>query len=95
VIARHRFRPLCSAETRVFVLNVIDRCSVSDCTPGTLVGKDGSFEAFLRQEAPTDPKERDNWLPAPDGRIHILTRHYSPQAAIPPGNWARPPVLQR
>ena len=84
-----------SAETRIFVPNPINRYSVGDRTKGTVYGKDGSLEIFLQAEAPTDPRERANWLPAPKGRFYLVTRHYSPQAAILTGDWVPPPVTRR
>jgi hypothetical protein len=84
-----------SAETRTFVPNVIDRYTISDRTPSTVVGQDGSIDIFLQHEEPTDPVERANWLPAPKGRFYLVLRHYSPQAAILTGDWLPPPVTAR
>lgn len=84
-----------SAETQIFVPNPINRYSVGDRTTGTVYGKDGSLEIFLQHEAPTDPRERANWLPAPKGRFYLVTRHYSPQAAILTGDWVPPPITKR
>ena len=84
-----------SAETQLFVPNAINRYSVGDRTKGTVYGKDGSFEVYLQAEEPTDPRERANWLPAPKGHFYLVTRHYSPQAAILTGDWLPPPVMQR
>lgn len=84
-----------SAETQIFVPNPISRYSVGDRTKGIVYGADGSLEIFLQHEAPTDPKERANWLPAPEGRFYLVTRHYSPKAAILTGDWAPPAVTPR
>ena len=84
-----------AVENRLFVPNAINRYSFGDRTKGAVYGEDGSIEIFLQHEEPTDPKERANWLPAPAGRFYLLTRHYSPQAAILTGDWAPPPVTQR
>lgn len=84
-----------SADTQLFVANPINRYSVGDRTKDTVYGEDGSIEIFLQHEEPTDPVERANWLPAPKGRFYLLTRHYSPQAAILTGDWAPPPVTKR
>ncbi|MCV2361304.1 DUF1214 domain-containing protein [Paucibacter sp. TC2R-5] len=84
-----------SAETQIFVPNPINRYSVGDRTQGMVYGKDGSLEVFLQAEAPTDPRERANWLPAPKGRFYLVTRHYSPKAAILTGDWTPPPVIKR
>jgi hypothetical protein len=84
-----------SAETQLFVPNAIDRYSVGDRTAGTVYGADGSIEIFLQAEEPTDPVERANWLPAPEGPFYLVTRHYSPQASILTGDWLPPPVTTR
>jgi hypothetical protein len=84
-----------SAETRLFVANTIDRYSFGDRTATTVYGADGSIEIFLQAEEPSDPTERANWLPAPEGPFYLVTRHYSPQAAILTGDWLPPPVTAR
>lgn len=84
-----------SAETKIFVPNPINRYSVGDRTKGTVVGKDGSMEIFLQADEPKDRRERANWLPAPKGRFYLVTRHYSPKAAILTGDWLPPPVTRR
>ena len=84
-----------SAENQLFVPNPINRYSFGDRTKGTVYGKDGSLEIFLQAEEPTDPVERANWLPAPKGRFYLVTRHYSPQAAILTGDWVPPPIKAR
>jgi hypothetical protein len=83
-----------SAENQLFVPNKIDRYSFGDRTKGTVYGEDGSLEIFLQAEEPTDPVERANWLPAPQGRFYLVTRHYSPQAAILTGDWVPAPVIK-
>jgi hypothetical protein len=84
-----------SAETQIFVPNAINRYSVGDRTQGMVAGKDGSVEIFLQADEPTDPRERANWLPAPKGRFYLVTRHYSPKAAILTGDWVPPPITRR
>jgi hypothetical protein len=84
-----------SAENQLFVPNPLDRYSFGDRTKGTVYGKDGSLEIFLQAEAPKNPVEQANWLPAPKGRFYLVTRHYSPKAAILTGDWTPPPVTKR
>ncbi len=84
-----------SAENQLFVPNPINRYSVGDRTKGTILGEDGSLEVFLQAEEPTDPRERANWLPAPNGRFYLVTRHYSPKAAILTGDWKPPLIVKR
>jgi hypothetical protein len=84
-----------SAQNQLFVPNKLDRYSVGDRTPGTVIGKDGTMEIFLQADEPTDPRERANWLPAPRGPFYLLLRHYSPKAPIINGDWAPPPIVKR
>ena len=84
-----------SAENQLFVPNAIDRYSIGDRTKGTVYGEDGSLEVFLQAKEPTDPRERANWLPAPEGRFYLVTRHYSPKAAILTGDWKPPLITKR
>ena len=84
-----------SAETRIFVPNAIDRYSIGDRTPGLVFGEDGALEIVMQAAEPTDPTERANWLPAPEGPFYLLIRHYSPQSAILTGEWVPPPVTPR
>ena len=84
-----------SAANQLFVPNAIDRYSIGDRTAGLVYGEDGSVTVFLQAEEPTDPVERANWLPAPEGPFYLLTRHYSPQAAILTGDWVPPAIEAR
>jgi hypothetical protein len=84
-----------SAENQLFVPNKIDRYSLGDRTKGTVYGDDGSLEIFLQAEEPTDPVERANWLPAPQGRFYLVTRHYSPRPPILTGDWVPPGITKR
>ena len=84
-----------SAETQIFVPNPINRYSVGDRTQGTVYGKDGSLEIFLQAEEPTDPRGAGELAPCAEGRFYLVTRHYSPQAAILTGDWLPPPITVR
>jgi hypothetical protein len=84
-----------SAQTMIFVPNALNRYSVGDRTKGMVYGKDGSLTVYLQANEPTDPVERANWLPAPQGRFYLVTRHYSPKSPIVTGDWLPPPVTKR
>ncbi|MGD9714290.1 MAG: DUF1254 domain-containing protein [Thermomicrobiales bacterium] len=84
-----------SAKTQLFVPNVINRYSVGDRTEGTVSGPDGSLDIFIQKDEPSDPAERANWLPAPEGLFYLVARHYSPRAAILTGDWLPAPVTPR
>lgn len=61
----------------------------------TLCGADGSLEVFLQHDEPTEPVEWANWLPAPQGRFYLVTRHYSPRPPILTGDWVPPGITKR
>lgn len=84
-----------SGKTMMFVSNRMNRYSIGDRTGGLVYGPGGSLELYLQRDEPTDPKERANWLPAPDGPFYLVMRHYSPRAAILTGDWVPPPVTAR
>lgn len=82
------------AATQLFVESPINRYSIGDRTPGLVTGPEGTVSIYLQHDEPTDPAERANWLPAPAGPFYLVTRHYSPKAAILTGDW-QPPLIQR
>ncbi|MGI9511603.1 MAG: DUF1254 domain-containing protein [Anderseniella sp.] len=84
-----------SAETFRFIESSINRYSLGDRTNGTVYNDDGSLDVFIQHAEPTDPKERANWLPAPDGPFYMVTRHYSPKAPILNGDWVPVAVEKR
>lgn len=84
-----------SAANRLFVPNALNRYSIGDRTPGLVTNDDGSVTLYIQAEEPTDPVERANWLPAPEGLFYLVTRHYSPRPEIITGDWLPPPVERR
>lgn len=83
-----------SAQNQLFVPNPIDRYSFGDRTPGVVYGADGSIEIYLQHQAPTDPEQRANWLPAPSGPFYLVARHYSPRGPVLTDDWV-PPAIER
>ena len=55
---------------------------------------DGSLTIYVQAEAPTDPAQRANWLPAPGGDFSLYVRAYWPKAEIVEGSWT-PPAVRR
>ena len=55
---------------------------------------DGSLTLYIQKDEPTEPAQKANWLPAPDGPIYMVLRLYWPQEAALDGTWL-PPGLQR
>jgi hypothetical protein len=50
--------------------------------PGMSKNKDGSLTIYIQKDAPSADK-RANWLPAPDGPIHMVMRLYWPKETSP------------
>jgi hypothetical protein len=66
--------------------NPIDRYLINSLTPGTVV-EDGKLVVTMQREEPTDPTERANWLPTPDGNFYMLLRLYWPKKEALDGTW--------
>ncbi|MCF1707600.1 DUF1254 domain-containing protein [Tabrizicola sp. J26] len=80
-------------EQMFFVANPINRYSMSVRTNPTY-GEDGSLTIYIQNESPGADKEA-NWLPAPQGKFHLMLRMYWPDESPPSiidGSWKIPPV---
>ncbi|MEA2010083.1 MAG: DUF1214 domain-containing protein, partial [Actinomycetota bacterium] len=55
---------------------------------------DGGLTITMQRAEPTDPTERANWLPAPDGDFYLTFRLYWPEPAVLDGTWEAPPVIR-
>ncbi len=76
-----------------FVANPINRYSMSMRT-NPVTGEDGSLTIYIQKDSPGKDKE-PNWLPAPDGKFHLMLRLYWPDEQAPSiidGSWKIPPV---
>jgi len=73
--------------------NAIDRYRVNTSTEGLMVEDDGSFSIVLRRDEPTDPADRAEWLPAPEGDVDLIMRIHLPAPAVLGGIWEPPPVV--
>jgi hypothetical protein len=72
--------------------NPIDRYSIGDRTPGIVYADDGSLTISIQRDAPTDPTERANWLPAPERDFRPILRMYGPEQPILDGTYQLPPI---
>jgi hypothetical protein len=57
---------------------------------------DGSLVIYIQSESPGAEKEA-NWLPAPNGKFHLMLRLYWPDENNPSiidGSWVIPPVTR-
>ena len=73
--------------------NPIDRYLINSLTPGTVV-EDGKLVVTMQRKEPTDPTERANWLPTPDGNFYLLLRLYWPKKGALDGTWEPSPVVK-
>lgn len=81
-------------EHHFFVANPINRFSVGTKNKDIKFAVDGSLTIYVQPDAPTDPAQRANWLPAPKGDFSLYVRTYWPKAAAMDGSWT-PPAVQR
>jgi hypothetical protein len=81
-------------EHHFFIANPINRFSVGTKNKDLKSGPDGSLIIYVQGEAPTDPEQRANWLPAPKGDFSLYVRAYWPKPATTDGSWT-PPAVQR
>ena len=58
------------------------------------VDKDGRLTFYIQHEEPTDPNQRKNWLPAPQGDFRFAARFYGPYAPLIFGTY-KMPLAQR
>lgn len=64
------------------VSNPINRYSIGDRTPGIVADDDGAITITISHAAPTEPKARANWLPAPEGDFRPVLRMYEPAPSV-------------
>jgi hypothetical protein len=81
-------------EHHFFVANPINRFSVGTKNKDLKLGPDGSLTIYVQADAPTDPIQRANWLPAPKGDFSLYVRAYWPRAAVLDSSWT-PPAVRR
>jgi len=80
-------------EQMFFVANPINRYSMSIRT-NPVMGEDGSLTIYIQKDSPGQEKEA-NWLPAPEGKFHLMLRLYWPDDKAPSiidGSWKIPEV---
>jgi len=81
-------------KTQLLIKNPIDRYLInSPMLPELKKNEDGSLTLYIRSDEPTDPAQKTNWLPAPDGPIYMVMRLYWPKEAALKGDWQPPAVM--
>jgi hypothetical protein len=81
-------------EHHFFVANPINRFSVGTKNKDLRLAADGSLTIYVQADAPADPVQRANWLPAPKGDFSLYVRAYWPKPAVTEGSWTPPAVLR-
>jgi hypothetical protein len=76
------------------VKNPINRYLINSTTEDLVLDDDGGLTITMQRDKPTDPGERANWLPTPDGRFYLALRMYWPKPAALDGTWSPPPVVR-
>ena len=81
----------------LFVPNPLDRYSVNKRS-NLHENPDGSIDIYVQAEEPSDPAQRDNWLPAPSdgGGFRIIWRLYDLRkqvnGVLDGSGWLPPPI---
>lgn len=57
--------------------------------------QDGSLRIVLSHDEPSDPTDKANWLPAPEGQFALIVRAYVPTDAILRGDYKLPNVMRQ
>jgi hypothetical protein len=79
-------------EHHFFIANAINRFSVGTKNKDLKLSGEGSLTIYVQADAPTDPVQRANWLPAPKGDFSLYIRAYWPKVAVTDGAWTPPAV---
>lgn len=80
------------SETTAMYPNDAERYNIGDRTSGLVYGDDSSLTIYMSHDAPDDPSERANWLPAPAGEYYVVLRLYGAKPEVSSGKWTPPPI---
>jgi hypothetical protein len=79
-------------EHHFFAPNELKRYSLGTKNKTLKPNADGSLTILVQADAPADPAQHTNWLPAPKADFSLYVRAYWPKAEIMDGTWTPPPV---
>ncbi len=80
-------------KTQLLIDNPINRYLInSPMLPDLKKNADGSLTLYIQKDEPTDPDQKANWLPAPDGPIYMVMRLYWPKEEALNGKWLPPGI---
>jgi hypothetical protein len=79
-----------------FYDNPIDRYSLNSfmLERGKLHSEDGKLVIYVQHDEPKDPKQRQNWLPAPQDGFRFTARFYGPYTPLIDGSYDMPGVVR-
>jgi len=79
-----------------FYDNPINRYSLNSymLERGKLYTEDGKLVIYVQHDEPTDPKQRQNWLPAPKDGFRFTARFYGPSTSLIDGSYDMPGVVR-
>jgi len=79
-----------------FYDNPIDRYTLNSymLEHGKLHTEGGKLVIYVQNEEPTDPKQRQNWLPAPKEGFRFAARFYGPYSPLIDGSYNMPGVMR-
>lgn len=78
----------------LLVDNPIDRYSIGDRTHGLQWDADGGLRIAIQHAAPSEPRDRANWLPSPPEPFYLTLRLYQPRQAHLDFRFAYPPLVR-
>ncbi|MNP68963.1 hypothetical protein D3C76_1649930 [compost metagenome] len=55
----------------------------------------GKLVVYVQHDEPTDPKQRQNWLPAPKENFQFAARFYGPHASLIDGSYRMPGCVRQ
>lgn len=82
-------------KTQLLIKNPIKRYLINSAMlPDLEKNADGSLTLYIQKDAPTDPAQKANWLPAPNGPIYMVLRLYWPKEEVLDGSWLPPGIAR-
>jgi len=61
---------------------------------GKLYTEDGKLVIYVQHDEPADPKQRQNWLPAPKNGFQLTARFYGAHTPLIDGSYNMPGVVR-
>jgi len=76
--------------------NPLDRYSLNSfmLKRGKLHTEDGKLVIYVQHDEPEDPKQRQNWLPAPQDGFRFTARFYGPYTPLIDGSYDMPGIVR-